>query len=176
MVKRLMNGLFIPVLVLGLASGCSAVLPLLTNDASQSPPQIRLPNTVGMLSAHGIEGEILNAVQLTEQRRFEEARDVLMSVRGRQPVNSEGYQALTCSIAIEALLSGDMETFRQHASELDRSLKEEMRVPQAYAEVIAIYRAAMGKSLPVNTPPKLRQWLQNLPVEPRPTVADKPTG
>ena len=167
-----MNRLFIPVLVLGLTSGCSA-LSLFTNDAPQSPPQIRLPNGVAALSGHGIEGEILNAVQLTEQRRFEEARDVLMTVRGRQSVNSEGYQALTCSIAIEALLSGDMETFRQDASELDRSLKEEMRVPQVYAEVIAIYRATIGKPLPVNTPPRLREWLLNISPSQKPSVAEQ---
>ena len=136
--------------------------------------QVSLPHTAAELSTSGIEGELLNATQLTEQKRFEEARAIYMKLRDDQLSGSEGYNSLTASMAIEALLAGDMQTFRIDARELDNSLSKAVRVPNEHVEVIAIYRAITIGSIPVNTPPRLREWLLTLPIEPRPVqVADE---
>ena len=118
-----------------------------------------VPPNMAQLPTHGTGGELRNVVELTQQKRFSDARRVMEALRARQPFASEGYHALTASMALEALLEGDMEGFHQHARELEESFGSTMRPPQEYVEVVALHRAATGKSLPVNTPARLRDWV-----------------
>ena len=118
-----------------------------------------LPLQQHRLSTVGIQGEVKNAMELSEQKRFQDALDVLGKIRSSQPFNSEGYNALTASMSMQALLSGNLQDFHNHAEDLDQALGKPVRVPEEYAGLLALHRAAGKQSMPVNTPGRLRQWL-----------------
>ena len=47
--------------------------------------------------------------------------------------------------------------FRRLGRQLDKSLGAPVRVDPGYVEVISLYRAAVGQSLPVNAPEGIRK-------------------
>ena len=104
-----------------------------------------------------IEATIRDVLDLAEQKRFSEARNVLAELRESQPRQSEGYRASTGAMALLALKAGDFPMFRRLARQLDRSLGTPVRVDPGYVEVISLYRAAVGQSLPVNAPDGIRK-------------------
>jgi len=157
----------IPVLLLALAA-CGT-----NRNEEPTPALLVLPPYWASLSTEGVQGELRSAVELSEQKRFADARMVFLDVRSRQPRGSEAYRSLTASTATESLLAGDMSAFREDAGELDTMHRGEVRVPDSYAEVLAIYRALTGQALPVNTPPKLQEWLSRLPGRTAPTLVQK---
>lgn len=109
---------------------------------------------------------IQNSVELAEQKRFLEARILLGELRDIQHRESDGYRALSTSMALLALREGDVETFKRIARQLDNSLGTPVRVPPAYTEVVSLYRAMSQQSLPVNAPERFQQMRDKLlPVE-----------
>lgn len=124
---------------------------------SQGPRQIALPRDAAALgTATTLEVTLRNVVELSEQKRYAEARYLLTEVRATQPPDSEGFRAATCAMAIAALKEGDVGTFRRAARQLDAALGQPVRVDPAYVEVITLYRALNGQDLPVNAPPQMR--------------------
>lgn len=115
--------------------------------------------------ANGSEVEVAihNAVELSRQKRFAEARRLLDRVRANQPSGSDGFQAIGCAMALLALSEGDIGTFRRIAGQLDDSLGSPVRVPPAYVEVITLYRAIVRKALPVNAPESMKSLEHMLP-------------
>ena len=103
-------------------------------------------------SATGSSKELIiqNSVELAEQKRFLEARILLGELRDIQHRESDGYRALSTSMALLALREGDVETFKRISRQLDNSLGTPVRVPPAYTEVVTLYRAMSQQSLPVN--------------------------
>lgn len=147
-----------------------SLLPLLVAAACSSQPEepaihfpvahyTVLPNSQHSLSTSGVQGEVKNAMELSSQKRFQDALAVLERLRSSQPVDSEGYNALTASLSTQTLLCGRLQDFHSFAEELDQALGKPVRVPDEYADVIAIHRAAGKQSMPVNTSPRLREWL-----------------
>ena len=116
-----------------------------------------------LANGSAVELAIHNAVELSRQKRFTEARHILADVRADQPAGSDGFHAVSCSMALLALSEGDVGTFRRIARQLDSSLGNLVRVPPAYVEGITLYRAITGKDLPVNAPKKLKTLLHLLP-------------
>jgi hypothetical protein len=109
---------------------------------------------------------IQNSVELADQKRFLEARILLGELRDIQHRESDGYRALSTSMALLALREGDVETFKRISHQLDNSLGTPVRVPPAYTEVVSLYRAMSQRSLPVNAPVSFQQMRDKLlPVE-----------
>jgi hypothetical protein len=106
-----------------------------------------------------VEAIIRDVLELAEQKRFTEARNVLAELRESQPRRSDGYRASTATMALLALKAGDFPMFRRLARQLDKSLGAPVRVDQGYVEVISLYRAAVGQSLPVNAPDGIRKLI-----------------
>ena len=75
-----------------------------------------------------VEIALHNAVELSRQKRFVEARHLLAEVRSLQNRDSEGYRAVSCSMALLALREGDLVTFQRIASQLDESMGRPVRV------------------------------------------------
>lgn len=110
--------------------------------------------------ANGTETEISihNAIELSRQKRFVEARHILADVRARQDPDSDGYRAVSCAMALLALREGNIKSFQRLARQLDNSLGTPVRVSPSYVEVISLYRAINNQSLPVNAPAKFRHF------------------
>jgi hypothetical protein len=157
--------LFVALLLGGCASGSDPLpgfrlggwSPLATSRLEpQGPRQISLPRDAAALGATTLEVTLRNVVELSEQKRYAEARYLLAEVRATQPPDSEGFRAATCAMAIAALKEGDAGTFRRAARQLDTALGRPVRVDPAYVEVITLYRALNGLDLPVNAPSQMR--------------------
>ena len=110
--------------------------------------------------ANGIEIEVSihNAIELSRQKRFVEARHILADVRALQDQESDGYRAVSCAMALLALREGNIKSFRRLARQLDNSLGTPVRVSPSYVGVISLYRAINNQNLPVNAPDKFRQF------------------
>lgn len=110
--------------------------------------------------ANGTEMEVSihNAIELSRQKRFVEARHILADVRALQDPESDGYRAVSCAMALLALREGNIKSFQRLARQLDTSLGKPVRVSPSYVEVISIYRAINNQNLPVNAPDKFRQF------------------
>jgi len=117
-------------------------------------------------SGSGHELIIQNAVDLSEQKRFLEARILLGELRDVQHRESDGYRALSTSMALLALREGDIDAFKRIAHQLDTSMGIPVRVTPAYRDVISLYRAMNQQSLPVNSPEGFQRMRDKfLPVE-----------
>ena len=110
--------------------------------------------------ANGNETEVSihNAIELSRQKRFLEAREILANVRALQDPDSDGYRAVSCAMALLALREGNIRNFQRLARQLDTSLGTPVRVSPSYVEVISLYRAINNQSLPVNAPRKFHQF------------------
>jgi len=105
-----------------------------------------------------IEVSIHNAIELSRQKRFVEARHILADVRALQDQESDGYRAVSCAMALLALREGNIKSFQRLARQLDNSLGNPVRVSPSYVGVISLYRAINNQNLPVNAPAKFRQF------------------
>jgi len=113
--------------------------------------------------ANGTETEVSihNAIELSRQKRFVEARHILADVRALQDPESDGYRAVSCAMALLALREGNIKSFQRLARQLDSSLGTPVRVSPSYVEVISLYRAINNQSLPVNAPAKFRHFKED---------------
>lgn len=107
-----------------------------------------------------VERTIYDAVELARQKRFFEARSLLADVRAIQDRRSEGYQAISCAMALLALRQGDIGAFLRVARQLDDSLGRPIRVDNAYVDVVSLYRAMNNRDLPVNAHDELKTLRQ----------------
>ena len=109
--------------------------------------------------ANGTEVEVAvhNAIELSRQKRFVEARHILADVRALQDPKSDGYRAVSCAMALLALREGNIRSFQRLARQLDSSLGNPVRVSDSYVGVISLYRTINNQSLPVNAPDKFHQ-------------------
>ena len=109
--------------------------------------------------ANGTELEVSvhNAIELSRQKRFMEARQILANVRAYQDPKSDGYRSVSCAMALLALREGNIRNFQRLARQLDTSLGVPVKVSPSYVEVISLYRAINNQNLPVNAPPKFHQ-------------------
>ena len=109
--------------------------------------------------ANGTEVEVAihNAIELSRQKRFVEARHILADVRALQDPKSDGYRAVSCAMALLALREGNIRSFQRLARQLDSSLGNPVKVSPSYVGVISLYRTINNQSLPVNTPDKFHQ-------------------
>ena len=119
-----------------------------------------LPRDAKALAETGAEGMVRNAVALSKQKRFLEARAQLAALREDQNPNSQGFRSLTAAMAIINLKSGDVAGFKRLARKIDSG---KVRVDPAYADIICLSRFIEGKKLPVNCPSRLSSYLQSLP-------------
>ncbi len=103
------------------------------------------------------EVAVHNAIELARQKRFVEARYLLAGIRDKQVSREDGYQAVTCAMALLALRDGDIATFKRTARQLDKALGEPVNVPPAFVEVISLYRTLNNSSLPVNAPEGMKR-------------------
>ena len=124
-------------------------------SSSESVEIARDPNVL----ANGTEIEVAvhNAIELSRQKRFVEARHLLADVRELQDPKSDGYRAVSCAMALLALREGNIRTFQRLARQLDTSLGTPVRVAPSYVEVISLHRAINNQNLPVNAPAKFHQ-------------------
>lgn len=134
------------------------------NSAEPSKDQSFVVGTKPSEFAAGNSQEAIlhNAIELAQQKRFLEARILLTELREIQHRGSDGYRALSNTMALLALREGDISTFRRIAHQLDASLENPIRVPPAYVEVVSLYRAITSQSLPVNTPERIQQMRDRL--------------
>lgn len=145
------------IVVAGLMAGCasdgsfSGMEELSWLDSTNPVQTVVLARDPASL-AGGSQAEriIHDAVELSRQKRFSEARLLLVEVREVQKRDSEGYQAVTSAMALLALREGDIGAFRRIARQLDASLGHPVRVDNAFVDVISLYRAMNNRNLPVN--------------------------
>ena len=161
---RLLTG----ILGLAVVNGCTTTsldlskmgLSQLVHTADQTAPatEIVLADQRQVLGTENeLESTIRNVLDLADQKRFSEASELLGHVRSTLARNSKGYQAVTASMALLALRSGDFERFERFAGQLDATLEDPLRVDPAFIEIVSLYRAVNGMSLPVNAPEPLRR-------------------
>ena len=163
------------VLALFLITGCATdnnTLQLGKDDwfnkaGGSSPFVITLARDPGVLAEDGgIQTALHNVVQLANQKRFVEARHILAGVRELQDSEKDGYQAVTCAMALLALREGDIRTFKRIAHQLDAALGEPVKVAPSYVEVISLYRLLTKNTLPVNAPEGMKRLKeQHFPTE-----------
>ena len=114
---------------------------------------VTLPSDVKKLGqGNKIEMRIYNALELAKKKRFDDALELMAAVRVELETDSSGFQAVTGCMSVMALLAGDIHEFKRNARLLDKSLGEPIQVPEPFVEVISLYRAMVGKRMPVNTP------------------------
>ena len=114
----------------------------------------------------GIQTALQNVVELANQKRFVEARHILAGVRQLQDPEKDGYQALSCAMALLALREGNIRIFKRIAHQLDATLGEPVKVAPSYVEVISLYRLLSQNSLPVNAPEGMKRLKeQHFPTE-----------
>lgn len=148
-------------LIMGTVTGCSSTgsIPLIESNGFDwfASDEVTLSENLSgyenpTLRANGsdVEMAVANAIELSRQKRFAEARHILSGLRQLQPIGSEAYEALTCSMAITALRSGEIDVFIQLAGELDDITGNQVRANPEYVDVISLYRIVSGEALPVN--------------------------
>ena len=117
-----------------------------------APPQTVTLSRDPAFHANGskVERAIYHSVELSRQKRFTEARQLLAEARAMQVRQTDGYRAISCAMALMALREGDITTFRRIARQLDASLGRPIEVDHAYLDVIGVYRAMNKEPLPVN--------------------------
>lgn len=149
--------IFSVIVVAGLMAGCasngsfSGMEGLRWFDSSEPVQTVVLArNPASLAGGSQVERIIHDAVELTRQKRFSEARQLLAEVREVQKRDSEGYQAVSSAMALLALREGNIGAFRRIARQLDVSLGHPVRVDNAYVDVISLYRAMSNRNLPVN--------------------------
>lgn len=149
---------------LGLLLGGCVTSDLFASRGPAAPvvEQVRLPNNPAQLGKHPLEARVTTVLELTEQKRFDEARALLAEMRATQPEGSESWSAVTAAMAIAALRGGDMETFHRLAGELDARLGDIYRVDNGWVEVVTLHRALKGRPVPVNAPSRLRDYLRDI--------------
>ena len=150
-----------PVLVLTACGTDQGLIPKMNlsslswlNDGNgQTPVSVTMPAQIEDLAqGNKVEMRIFNAIQLARKKRFDDALDLMAAVRMQLDPDSEGFLAVTCSMALIALRAGDIREFKNNARVLDMALGQPISVPEPYVEVVSLYRAMVGKSMPVNTP------------------------
>ena len=130
-----------------------------SQGASAEKSEIILANNPGSLNPTiTAEAMIRNVLDLARQKRFSEARNLIAELREEQPRSSEGYQGATAMMAVLALKEGDFPMFKRLARQLDKSLGKPVRVDAQYVELISLYRATRGESLPVNAPDQFQKF------------------
>ncbi|MBT3914030.1 MAG: hypothetical protein HOF22_12685 [Verrucomicrobia bacterium] len=110
-----------------------------------------------LIDDNDIQTAIHNAVELTKQKRFVEARQILAEVRELQDPDKDGYRAVTCAMALLALREGNIRVFKRTARQLDRALGQPVNVASSYVEVISLYRVLSDQTLPVNIPKAMKR-------------------
>ena len=130
-----------------------------SQGASAEKSEIILANNPGSLNPTiSAEATIRNVLDLARQKRFSEARNLIAELREEQPRGSEGYQGATAMMAVLALKEGDFPMFKRLVRQLDKSLGKPVRVDAQYVELISLYRATRGESLPVNAPEQFQNF------------------
>ena len=123
-----------------------------------SPAIVTLARDPGVLKEDGgIQTALQNVVELANQKRFVEARHILAGVRQLQDPEKDGYQAVSCAMALLALREGNIRIFKRIAHQLDASLGEPVKVAPSYVEVISLYRLLSQNPLPVNAPEAMKR-------------------
>ena len=132
-------------------------------NSKQTERTVVLPRDPAPL-AGGVQVErtIHDAIEFARQNRFSEARQLLADVSIIQDRQSEGYQAISCAMALLALREGNIGAFKRIARNLDASLGHPVRVDNAYVDVISLYRAMDGRDLPVNASVPMKMLRQRL--------------
>ena len=164
------RGIALPALMVLSLTACSTAMPDFTTanipmlggfgkeEQVETGYEVVLAKQAASLNPNSpVEAMIRDALDLARQKRFAEATSILAELRESQPRPSEGYQASTATMALLALKAGDFPMFRRLGRQLDRSLGLPVRVDGAYVEVISLYRAAVGKNLPVNAPDGIKK-------------------
>lgn len=133
----------------------------LTSKQAGPPETVVLArDPASLANASEVERTLYNAVELSRQKRFVEARYLLAEARSVQERDSDGYRAISCAMALLALREGDIGTFKRVARQLDTSLGQPVRVDSAYVDVISLYRAMNNRNLPVNANDKFKTLKQ----------------
>lgn len=130
-----------------------------SQGAAIQKSEIILANNPGSLNPSiTAEATIRNVLELARQKRFSEGRNLIAELREEQPHNSEGYRGATAMMAVLALREGDFPMFKRLVRQLDKSLGKPVRVDAQYVELISLYRATRGESLPVNAPEQFHKF------------------
>ena len=163
------------VAVLLLITGCATdnnklqvgTVDWFNKPGGSSPAIVTLARDPGVLKEDGgIQTALQNVVELANQKRFVEARHILAEVRELQDPEKDGYQAVTCSMALLALREGNIRTFKRIAYQLDAAIGEPVKVSPSYVEVISLYRLLSQNTLPVNAPEGMKRLKeQHFPTE-----------
>lgn len=162
---KILSAVVVSVLMTGCAAGgdLRGLGSLNWFDTAEPDQTIVLPRDPAPL-AGGVQVErtIHDAIELSRQKRFSEARQLLADVRIIQDRQSEGYQAISGAMALLALREGDIGAFQRIARNLDASLGHPVRVDNAYVDVISLYRAMNGRNLPVNASGPMKMLRERL--------------
>ncbi len=128
-------------------------------DTSAAEPRetvVLARDPASLANGSAVERALYNAVELSRQKRFTEAGNLLADVRSIQDMDSEGYRSISTAMALISLRRGDIGAFRRIARQLDNSLGRPVRVDQAYVDVISLYRVMDNRNLPVNAKDEMK--------------------
>ena len=147
--------------VVALLAGCAA------KDAGSlrtEPRSVTLPTAPAQLTdGNAVERLVRNAMELTELKRFEEARVLLARLRAAQMPHGPAWRAAICGEMVLALRQGDMAAFRALGDTLEPVWNDDPhRVDERCVEVVGLHRGLAGRALPLDTPPALKRVVQRL--------------
>ena len=129
------------------------------------PSATLLPATPdGLTDRNGVEGLVRNLVDLTEQKRFDEARSLLARLRGAQVHHGAAWRAGLCAEMVLALREGDMGAFRTLGETLEPAWADPHRVDERCTGVVGLHRSLTGRPLPIDVPPELVRVVQRVTV------------
>ena len=135
--------------------------PLSVAPVAPTTPSVTLPATPERLTgANAAERLVRNAVDLTEQKRFEEARRLLTRLRVAQPPHGVAWRAALCAEMVLALRQGDMAAFRTLGETLEPAWADPHRVDERCTGVVGLHRGLAGRALPLDTRPALERVVQ----------------
>ncbi len=157
------------IVIAGLVSGCASNGAFSNMDGlnwfnSSEPGEtlVLARDPASLAGGTQVERTIHDAVELARQKRFFEARRLLADVRAIQDRQSEGYQAISCAMALLGLRQGDIGAFGRIARQLDAALGNPVRVDNAYVDVISLHRAMNNRNLPVNASEPMKALKERL--------------
>lgn len=125
-----------------------------------------LPETPdGLTDRIGVNGLVRNVVDLTEQKRFDEARRLVERLRRAQVRHGAAWRAGLCAEMMLALRGGDMGAFVSLGETLEAAWTDPHRVDERCTDVVGLHRGLTGHPLPIDVSPELGRIVQRVAVQ-----------
>lgn len=139
------------------------LLPSMPGATPAVASSAALPATPdGLTDGNTVERLVRNVVDLTEQKRFDEARRLLARLRAAQVRHGAAWRAGLCAEMMLALREGDMTAFLALGETLEPAWADPHRVDDRCTGVVGLHRGLKGRPLPIDVPPAFGRMVQRV--------------